>query len=175
MGWGGFVGCLAKGTVAPHQLWLPFRRQIAQDLPQSRLGVLGRMLIARTDFDAEHPPGAGYQVGVVTVRGSARLSRVVGNNGAFLMALQRLEVVSVSRIQGTSSSRVMLPDRWVSSQLVSSASGMRLSALRSASSEITLPMPSNLGFTTSQRLWSDRMDSIQVPRTSALLVAFGLL
>jgi hypothetical protein len=61
-------------------------------------------------------------------------------------------VVSVSSIHAASSSGATLSARWVSSQALPCASGMRFKALRSASSEMTLRMPSSPGLTPSQRI-----------------------
>jgi hypothetical protein len=65
------------------------------------LGVLGRRLMVRTDFDAEHPTQSGHQVEVIRMRGPSGLLRVVADPGAFLMLVERGGmVVSASRIQG---------------------------------------------------------------------------
>ena len=94
-----------------------------------------------------------------------------------------LIVVSMSRIQGTSSKGAVLSPRWLLSQAMPASSGIANSARRKASSLITLFIPSSPGLTPSQRIvvtcesrrCPDKMDSIQVPSTSALLGAFGLV
>lgn len=94
-----------------------------------------------------------------------------------------LIVVSVLRIHRTSSSSATLSAKGVSSQAVPSASGMRLSAVRKASSEITFFMPSKPGLMPSHRIvvtceerrCPESIDSIHVPSTSALGGALGLV
>jgi hypothetical protein len=63
-----------------------------------------------------------------------------------------LIVVSISRIQGTSSKGALLSRSWLSSQPTPASSGIANSARRSASSLITLFMPSSPGLTPSQRI-----------------------
>jgi hypothetical protein len=65
--------------------------QFIEDPEQAGQGVTARVLVARLDLDPHHQAQPGHQVGVVTVRGPARLLRVVRHHRPFLLAVQRLD------------------------------------------------------------------------------------
>ena len=89
----------------------------------------------------------GHQVGVVTVRRTTRFVRVYDTTAPSCLPYSGLIVVSISRIHGASSSGAVLSRRCSSSQATSSGSPIATNARRSASSLITLFIPSRPGLT----------------------------
>lgn len=82
---------VAGGPVATYQFRSPVGRQGIENFQQSRLGILGGVLVAGADFDPRHLSQSSHQVGVIGVQRTSGLSWVVADDRSFLVTVKSLD------------------------------------------------------------------------------------
>ena len=81
---------VAESLVAAQQSWPTIPRCPIQQRPQSRCGVMGRVLIPRAHIHVEDQSRARHRVSVIAMARSTGLLRIVAHHRSFLTAVERL-------------------------------------------------------------------------------------
>ncbi len=80
-----------EAAIPAHHLRPAIGGQLIEQIQQSGQTVAARMFVAGLDLDAHHQAKRCHHVGVVAVRRTARFVWVVRHDGAFLLAIQRID------------------------------------------------------------------------------------
>ena len=94
--------------------------------------------MAVLDFDFENPPQVGHQVGVIGVRGTPRLVRMVAEHRPFLMTLQRLDGDVSIQNPGLAEPGASMRSKWRCSQATPACSSSFENPRRTESSAFHL-------------------------------------